>query len=268
MLCKNCNKDLNPDTNFCGLCGAKVIRNRLTIKNLFEHFSETFLNYDNKLLQTFITLFTKPEVVIESYIQGTRKKHVDVISYFAIALTLSGFQMFISNKFFPELMNVDFLAQKGAEDFQRNNMNFVQEYQSFVYMLIVPGYALISKIVFFDYKKYNYTEHLVANMYITTHLAICSSILVFLALFFGINFGIISLISIPAQILCTAYYFKRLFSLSFKIMVLKTLFFSLILTVLLIVFSFFTAITMYYNGTLDQIKEAQKAAIAISKQVQ
>ncbi|WP_303315912.1 DUF3667 domain-containing protein [Flavivirga abyssicola] len=261
MQCKNCNKDLNPEINFCGFCGAKVIRNRLTIKNLFEHFSKTFLNYDNKLLQTFIKLFTKPEVIIESYIHGTRKKHVNVISYFAIALTLSGFQMFVSNKFFPELMNVDFLAQKGAEDFQRNNMNFVQEYQSIVYMLIVPGYALISKIIFFDFKKYNYTEHLVANMYITAHLSICSSILVILALFFGVNFGIIGLLSIPVQILCTAYYFKRLLNLDFKTILLKTIFFLLILTVLFIMFSLFIAIIMYYNGTLDQIKEAQKAAV-------
>ncbi|NMH86593.1 DUF3667 domain-containing protein [Flavivirga algicola] len=265
MLCKNCNKSLNPDVNFCDFCGAKVIRNRLTIKNLFEHFSETFLNYDNKLLQTFIKLFTQPEIVIESYIRGTRKKYVNVISYFAIALTISGFQMFVSNKFFPELMNIDFLAQKGAEDFQRNNMNFVQEYQSFVYMLIVPVYALISKVIFFDFKKYNYTEHLVANMYITAHLSICSSLLILVTFFFGVNFGIVGLLSIPIQIFITAYYFKRLFNLNLKSIILKTVFFLLILTVLFIVFSFFVAITMYYDGTLDQIKEAQKAAAETAK---
>lgn len=85
MNCKNCNLLLSDKASFCSNCGAKVIRNRLTFKNLIEYFSEQFLNYDNKFLQTFIHLFTKPEVVIESYINGTRKKYVNVISFFAIS---------------------------------------------------------------------------------------------------------------------------------------------------------------------------------------
>ena len=85
MNCKNCDANLNQNSDYCNNCGAKVIRNRLTIKTLFSHFSEQFLNYDNKFLQTFIHLFTKPEDVIGSYINGTRKKYVNVISYFAIA---------------------------------------------------------------------------------------------------------------------------------------------------------------------------------------
>lgn len=64
MDCKNCNTPLVENQNFCPVCGGKVIRNRLTIRNLFEHFSATFLNYDNKFLQTFICLFTKPEEII------------------------------------------------------------------------------------------------------------------------------------------------------------------------------------------------------------
>lgn len=259
MPCKNCNKELYPENNFCNSCGAKVIRNRLTIKNLFEHFSETFFNYDNKFLQTFLIFFTKPELVIESYIHGTRKKYVDVISYFAIALTLSGFQMFILNKFFPELMNVDFLSQKGVENMQRENMNFVQEYQSFIFMLIVPAYALISKIIFFEIKKYNYTEHLVTNMYIAAHLSIASSLLIIMTSFFGVNFGIIGILSIPIQILFSTYCFKRLFNLNFKSTLLKTILFLLVLTVLCVIFIVLAAVVMYYNGTLDDIREAQKA---------
>ena len=92
MNCKSCQSTLKSQDNYCNICGAKVIRNRLTFKNLFEHFSEQFLNYDNKFLLTFITLFKRPEDVIAGYISGTRKKYVNVISYFAIAITLSGLQ--------------------------------------------------------------------------------------------------------------------------------------------------------------------------------
>ncbi|PHR71636.1 MAG: hypothetical protein COA67_06375 [Lutibacter sp.] len=82
-------------------------------------FNEQFLNYDNKFLQTFIHLFTKPEVVIDGYINGTRKKYVNVISYFAIAITLSGLQMFILNKFFPEMLDFSSLDDKNMAEFQK-----------------------------------------------------------------------------------------------------------------------------------------------------
>ena len=94
MNCKNCKTTLEESDDYCRNCGGKVIRNRLTIKSLFHHFSETYFNYDNKLLRTFLTLFSKPEEVIVGYINGTRKKYVDVIGYFALAITLSGLQIF------------------------------------------------------------------------------------------------------------------------------------------------------------------------------
>ena len=102
MNCKNCHTDIPERSGYCSRCGAKVIRNRLTMKNLISSFSRQFFDYDNKFLQTFINLFKKPEDVIGSYINGTRKKYVNVISYYAIAISLAGIQLFVLNKFFPE----------------------------------------------------------------------------------------------------------------------------------------------------------------------
>ena len=100
MNCKNCNTNLSSDSDYCNKCGGKIIRNRLTIRNLFQHFSETFLNYDNKFLQTVKNLFVKPEDVIGSYGDGTRKKYINPISFFAISLTISGVYLLIFKKFF------------------------------------------------------------------------------------------------------------------------------------------------------------------------
>ena len=66
--CKNCGTQLGETEDYCSACGAKVIRNRLTIRNLWGDFTEQFLNYDNKLLKTFVQLFRNPEDVIGSYI--------------------------------------------------------------------------------------------------------------------------------------------------------------------------------------------------------
>lgn len=73
MNCKSCNNTLRDTQNYCDDCGAKVIRNRLTPKVLATQVNKEFISFDNKFLKTFIDLFTKPEVVINGYINGTQK---------------------------------------------------------------------------------------------------------------------------------------------------------------------------------------------------
>jgi hypothetical protein len=73
MNCKNCQTALSVESDFCYKCGGKVIRNRLTVKNLFNYFLESFFNYDNKFFQTITNLITNPKDVIDRYVNGTRK---------------------------------------------------------------------------------------------------------------------------------------------------------------------------------------------------
>jgi Protein of unknown function (DUF3667) len=235
MNCKNCNADLSENSDYCNACGAKIIRNRLTLKNLFADFNEQFLNYDNKFLKTFFHLFTKPEKVIGSYINGTRKKHVNVISYFAIAITITGIEYFIFNKFYPEFLDISNLSMKGLETFTNDTMKFVQEYQSFVLMLFVPVYALMSKLVFFNIKKYNYTEHLVIFMYIIAQLSIFGALIFIPSAMFGLKMGMVSPIIMITQLVYSAYCLKRLYNLSFGGLVLRTLLFFLVFIILYIV---------------------------------
>ena len=54
-------------------------------------------------------MFSAPHRVIGEYIGGVRKKYVNVISYFAIAITFSGIQIFIVRKFFPETLDLSIL---------------------------------------------------------------------------------------------------------------------------------------------------------------
>ncbi|PWI31241.1 hypothetical protein DI383_00775 [Flavobacteriaceae bacterium LYZ1037] len=244
MNCKNCETLLKETDLFCSVCGGKIIKNRLTIANLFSHFSEQFLNYDNRFIQTLIKLFTDPVDVIDGYIKGVRKKYVNVISYFAIALTLSGFQMFFINKFFPELMNMDAPDPKGMEGFQQKNMDFLSEYQGLIYMALVPLYAIISRITFFNYKTYNYTEHVVINMYISAQAAIVSTIIILISALTNLNILVITFILLPLQALYSAYSFKKLYQLNFKSILLKFILFLLILILLIVVCIILTLIVV------------------------
>ncbi len=260
MTCKNCENSIQTHHNYCYTCGAKVIRNRLTFKALFAHFMEQYVNYDNKFIQTFIKLFSKPEEVIGSYISGTRKKYVNVISYFALALTISGIQLYILNKYFPEVLDLSAITVQGQEDMANKNMQFIQEYQSIMMMLYVPIYALVSRIVFLKNKTYNYTEHLVIFMYILAQISLISAIGTIFCAFFGITIGVISAISMPLQVLYSAYCLKRLYNLDLAGIILKTLIFILIMVVLFVIASILMAVIMYLNGDMQEMIKAQQEA--------
>ncbi|SHH31369.1 DUF3667 domain-containing protein [Winogradskyella jejuensis] len=267
MNCKNCKIELIPDSDYCNKCGARVIRNRLTFGNLFSHFSEEFLNYDNKLLQTFISLLTKPEAVIRSYISGTRKKYVNVISYYALAITIAGLQFYILQKFFPDALNMEAISTEATAASNTEVLNFVTEYQSIAMILNVPIYALMSIIVFIGEKKfrYNYTEHLVIYMYLLAQLSIIGFFIVIISAMCGLSFGQVSFISGPLLLIYIGYSLKRIFNLDWLNFIMRTLIFICVLIVFGIIASIIMFGVMYFNGDFEKMVEAQRKAIEAQK---
>ena len=260
MNCKNCQTELKEHDDYCSSCGGRVIRRRLTLRNLFEHLSETFFNYDNKLLRTVINLFKKPEDVIVSYINGVRKKYVNPVSFFGLALTLSGLYIIIVNKYFPEMFDFSSLAAKGQQEMQQKNMAFIQEYQSVISMLYVPLYALMAKIVFIGKRQFNYTELLVVFMYIQAQISIVSAIVIVFLGVVGLSSSIVGMLTLPLMILYAAYCLKRIYKLNFLEITLRTILFGGVLFVFFIILTIILVAVMYFNGDLQQMIEAQKAA--------
>ncbi len=268
MNCKNCDHILYESDKYCLSCGAKVIRNRLTIRNLFESFSEQFLNYDNKFLQTFIQLFRKPEDVIGCYIDGTRKKYVNVVSYFAIAITYAGFFTYLNQKYFPDTyaglfsrMNQDEIQAQFSTDF----MSVFIEYQTLIFFILVPLLALMTKIVFLRNKKFNYTEHLVIVIYSYSQMSFVVTTISLFAQFNEQVFFLNSMLALPVQILYFAYVLKRLYGLSLLQIFLKSLLFLVILLIFYILFIILTLVYMIlFTDTFQQMIEAEKAKRATS----
>ena len=245
MECKNCQKTQPNDFDFCPECGAKVIRNRLTAKNLSQDVIHRYFDIDNTLLQTFVHLITKPEVVIDGYINGVRKKYVNPISYFALALTLAGLQIFLVRKFFPEAYDLSTITADGQEEFANTMMTSIQEYSSLLTMAMIPIYALMARIVFINIKKYNYTELLVVFLYFAAEISFISFIPFIVALFLGLSYGDTTPIAVVFQIIFAAYILKRLYNLTLKGILLRTLFFLVVLAVFYIVLVIITAVLLY-----------------------
>ncbi len=275
--CINCEEPLTLDQRFCSNCGGKRMYNRVTWRNLFEDFVDRFLNIENAFLKTFIGLFKKPEDVIGGYLQGMRKKYLSAFSYFAIALTLAGFSAFIIKNWFLEDMiqaQTDFYNGPTADLQKAMTSGWVRsmmDYQSLVYFTTIPILALISRLVFWNYKKYNLVEHFVIYLYSYSHIAIISVMIGLLFIWNQSIYQVYGLISPLFMIIYITYVLKRLYNLSIESTVLKTGLFFLIMFAIMMAFGIIVAIGTFFlakNGTLDDLDafktmkeqiEAQKA---------
>lgn len=256
MNCKNCEFPLSSNDKFCSNCGAKVITNRITLRYIASEVYEGFLSIDSsKPIRTFLGLFSKPEVVIGSYIDGTRKKYINAFGYFTIAVTLSSFFWFVFSNFFPaSLESLGSLMAKqnpNDPDVSENVLQATIEYQTLISFASIPLLALISRIVFLKNKKYNFAEHLLINMYAYSHGTIVMTLIYFLTIPFKGLFAIIAIVSVPAIILYYSFVLKRLYSLSIIKTILKTLLFIPIMLLFYLAIIICIGIYMFLTGSLQ-----------------
>ncbi|NNL82464.1 MAG: DUF3667 domain-containing protein [Winogradskyella sp.] len=255
--CKNCNTQLQPESEFCHACGGKVIRKRLSFKNLFEHISETFFNYDNKLLRTFIDLFKRPEAVIDGYVNGIRKRYVNPLSFFGVSLTLTGLSLFIIQKFYTQyfdyskIFDSEIFNNPSTQQMLQESNSWVFEYNSLIYAFMIPFMAIISVIVFFN-KHYNFTEHIIIYLYSMSAMMIFSTVIGQMVLFIipekYISFSIIFYLIL---FIYHGYLLKRVFKLNGVHLLLKTLFFLAVFVAAYLMLSILMGILLILTGAID-----------------
>lgn len=270
MNCKNCQRNLRTDYTYCPDCGAKVIRNRITVKNLWYDAIERFFNIDNTFLRTFVSLFTEPDEVIGGYIKGVRKKFLNPISYFTIAVGLGGLFVFLIRSVFPEALDfsqsmMDSAAMEnnpGAEIGKQLN-DAIFEYQNLFYILMIPFLAIISRVVFYNKKEYNLSEHFVINIYGYAQMSICINVLYILFIWNSTILMILSIITAIGQIVYFTYVFKKLFNLTMEQMILKLLLFLGILGIGFIILTVGLSVYLFTQPEfIEQIKAASEAGKA------
>lgn len=229
MHCKNCKNKLETTTKFCSNCGAKVIHKRLTLKNLWLDFFERFLNYDNTLFKTVRHMFTQPEVVIDSFIQGARKKYLNPFNFFLVSLAITGLYNFLYKSFlleetiaFYENSFKSFNLGNSASINGMNGFNFFLEYFNLFAFATIPINALVTKITFWNYKKHNFTEHIIINLYTVSQYQLIIYSLSIPLLFLSIETQTkISFLFLLSFIFYFFYVFVRMYKLTGKQLILK-----------------------------------------------
>ena len=282
--CKNCQTTLALDQQFCSGCGAKRMHNRLNARNLFEDFTERFLNIENQFLKTFLCLFTKPEDVILGYIHGMRKRYMSAFSYFAVALTLSSLYLFVFRNWFMDdnliMFGEGFSAgiPKGTSDPQtidpsqafgmkifQDYMDVIFDYQSVFSFLLIPLYAIISKVVFWNYKQFNFIEHVVIYLYAYSQTQIISAVLGVAFVWSSSGQMIVGVFVSVLPLFYTMYVLLKLFDLSAGSLFLKTFFFMVIFVPIMLLFFGLIGLIVYKLGMLDTFIENFKEQVEIQK---
>lgn len=263
MECKNCELPLRTDYSFCSNCGAKIVRNRLTVKNLWYDFTERFFNLDNTFLKTFKHLFSRPDQVITGYINGVRKKYLNPVSYFMIAITLGGLFVYIHTEFFPDALDFNFRypdmkslseSEQSSYDLQKKINYYMFKYQSLFYVIMLPFLALISKLVFINKKQFNLSEHFVINIYAYSHMSIIINSVYILLLWNSKLLYYTSIFTFVLQISFFTWVFYKVYNLNFKQTVIKLLFFLLIFGVIFFVFIILAAIYLaFFTDTFQNL---------------
>ena len=247
MKCKNCHSEISESSEYCPNCGAKIVRNRITLKTLFNDFLNNYVGWDNKFFKTLINLIIKPHIVVSEYLDGVRKRYVAPLVFvaFGAALSMILFNSYsevyletsqnVNNlqfEFIMEMSGIDIENDEVyAKEYEKMNKNteesqkMILKYFNIFTFLLLPFYALISFLVF-GWKKITYGEHLVINCYIQG-----------LSFFFTISLFIIGLFTSPKILYFTLlinifYYlfvYGKLLKLSFLNIILKILKFMLVI---------------------------------------
>lgn len=272
MQCKNCGYTLRTDYSFCPDCGARVVRKRITFKNLWFDLIERYFNVDNTFLRTFIHLFIKPAEVIGGYIEGVRKRYMNPISYFTIALTLGGIVLFLMKKDLIEISQMAQFSQGAYDGFNdevgknpgmQEGLNLTEtlfEYQNLFYILTIPLLVLTSRTVFWNKNKYNFSEHFVINIYGYSHISIVINALYLLFFWNTLAIQIVGVASLFGYIIYFSFAFKRLFDLDWASMLLKLLLFFVVFGILMMILTIGYGIYLLSQPEfLESIKAAKEA---------
>ena len=167
MNCKNCQTPQRTDFKFCPNCGARVVQNRLTFKQLSYDITERYFNVDNRFIKTVVGLCIHPEEVIGSYINGVRRRYLNPISHLGIALTLSGLLIFIMQKVFSSnvFAAVGDMGQQINEEASAKLSEALFDYSSLMFVLYIPVFAIAGYLTF-NRKNYLFSEYVILFMYV------------------------------------------------------------------------------------------------------
>lgn len=174
--CLNCNTLLQDDYRYCPQCSQKAHLHRLSLHDVIHDAIHYFTHADKGLFALIKDLFTRNGNVARAYVAGKRKSIFPPLNFYLIVATLIVIVVqfirpdvpFDVQKSHPELQTITDETRRAKltaiYERQHKGQKFTDKYSNVLMMVSLPLVALWYWI-FYKRAKYNYTEHLVACMY-------------------------------------------------------------------------------------------------------
>lgn len=188
ISCLNCQGELLPAQKFCPQCGQKADTHRIGFGHFVHDFFHAFTHTDKGIFHLLKGLATRPGIVASEYLAGQRKKYFNPFTFFLI---LAGIYVF-SNTMFSNPQNqfkpndavlAKIPSEQGRQRYLTMSQRgyevnqFMTKHGNILAMIAVPILSFIAWI-FFRKKKYNYPEHLTANLMFVTFSNLVFTLLV------------------------------------------------------------------------------------------
>ncbi len=86
-VCHNCQSELNPDYNFCPVCGQSNSDNNVTFGTLIREFLDNYFGIDSKMAHSAIPFFFTPGALTNRFNEGKIKHFIHPVRlYFVMSL--------------------------------------------------------------------------------------------------------------------------------------------------------------------------------------
>jgi hypothetical protein len=219
--CKNCELDLQPGFDYCPKCSQKSSLHRLSLHEVAHEGIHYFTHADKGFLQLVRDLALKSGTVAREYVYGKRKKYFSPLNFFLLVAALNLFAVNadetsdrpdITREHASELARLKSPEQRQAflRLYQRQveAVDFIRHHSNKTVLVMLPIMAL----VFFGfYRKsgYNFTEHLIANMYMYGFCTLVFVVLALLNLIFKVDINIIYAITLALQLVYFTHFYYR-----------------------------------------------------------
>ena len=175
--CPNCEAHLEPGYKFCPSCGQDTHLHRLSLGHIGHELVHFFTHADKGIFYLIRMLALNPGRVAREYVGGKRKRYFPPLSFFLIVAGVLVFSQTTFHRSYvnrqAEGLNRAITVEKNEtikarmtaiRDRVQNASYFTSKYSNVLAMIATPIISFLF-LLFYRRAKYNYSEHLVANMY-------------------------------------------------------------------------------------------------------
>lgn len=209
MTCKNCNNEFEGE--FCNYCGQSSKVERINWKYLSNSIADNVFQINRGFLYTAKKLLLNPGKSLKDFFLGRRVNFYKPFAFLLISTTifllsteLIGNESFVDD-FFNGLRDASFDKMNKSADFSA--LDFIVKNQTYVFLLLVPLFSIAS-FLSFRKSKYNFSEHLILNLFILGEQLLIYSLFSFI----NDRNSFLTLIPLALGFIYNLYVYNKLFS--------------------------------------------------------